>query len=177
MWHKAIWKGHPMRLELTRVGLLVELANHYTTRGTLDKLENAWVEVKHQQNSLNIRFNKHFFFLLLDFIPNLYGMHHSFVIELEIAPFFFYSPFYFIIKIFIREDICARVGCVYHMTVVFQATEVMLCITSRVESHRKMCYIVWFGNLGSVSSNWIITLQNKNKKKHLLCKRWRHSWS
>ena len=33
MWHKAIWKGHPMRLELTRVGLLVELANHYTTRG------------------------------------------------------------------------------------------------------------------------------------------------
>ena len=33
MWHKAIWKGHPMRLELTRVGLLAELANHYTTRG------------------------------------------------------------------------------------------------------------------------------------------------
>ena len=33
MWHKAIWKRHPMRLELTRVGLLVELANHYTTRG------------------------------------------------------------------------------------------------------------------------------------------------
>ena len=34
MWHKTIWKGHPMRLELTCVGLLVELANHYTTRGT-----------------------------------------------------------------------------------------------------------------------------------------------
>ena len=33
MWHKTIWKGHPMRLELTRVGLLVELANHYTTKG------------------------------------------------------------------------------------------------------------------------------------------------
>ena len=33
MWHKAIWKGHLMRLELTRVGLLVELANHYTTTG------------------------------------------------------------------------------------------------------------------------------------------------
>ena len=33
MWHKAIWKGHPMRLELTRVGLLVELSNHYTTKG------------------------------------------------------------------------------------------------------------------------------------------------
>ena len=33
MWHKAIWKGHPMRLELTRVGLLAKLANHYTTMG------------------------------------------------------------------------------------------------------------------------------------------------
>ena len=33
MLHKAIWKGHPMRLELTREGLLVDLANHYTTRG------------------------------------------------------------------------------------------------------------------------------------------------
>ena len=28
--------GHPMRLELTRVGLLVELANYYTTRGAFD---------------------------------------------------------------------------------------------------------------------------------------------
>ena len=35
MWHKAIWNGHPMRLELTHVGLLAELANHYTTRGAL----------------------------------------------------------------------------------------------------------------------------------------------
>ena len=25
--------GHPMRLELTLAGLLVKLANHYTTRG------------------------------------------------------------------------------------------------------------------------------------------------
>ena len=33
MWHKAISKGHPMGIDLTRVGLLVELANHYTTRG------------------------------------------------------------------------------------------------------------------------------------------------
>ena len=33
MWHRAIWKGHPMRLELIRKGLLVELANHYTTKG------------------------------------------------------------------------------------------------------------------------------------------------
>ena len=28
-----------MRLELTRVGLLVELANHYTTRGALTYIE------------------------------------------------------------------------------------------------------------------------------------------
>ena len=33
MWHKAEWMGHPMRLELTRVGLLVNVANHYTTKG------------------------------------------------------------------------------------------------------------------------------------------------
>ena len=33
MWHKAIWKGHLMRLELTSVGLLVELTNHNTTTG------------------------------------------------------------------------------------------------------------------------------------------------
>ena len=32
MWHKADWMGHPMRLELTLTGLLVKLANHYTTR-------------------------------------------------------------------------------------------------------------------------------------------------
>ena len=35
MWHKAEWMGRPMRLELTRVGLLVQLANRYTTRGAL----------------------------------------------------------------------------------------------------------------------------------------------
>ena len=35
MWHKAEWIVHPMRLELTRVGLLVKLANRYTTRGAL----------------------------------------------------------------------------------------------------------------------------------------------
>ena len=33
MWLKAEWMGHPMRLELTRVGLLVKLANRYTTIG------------------------------------------------------------------------------------------------------------------------------------------------
>ena len=35
MWHKAEWMGHPMRLDLTRVGLLVQYTNHYNTRGAL----------------------------------------------------------------------------------------------------------------------------------------------
>ena len=33
MRHKAKLMGRPMKLELTRVGLLVQLANRYTTRG------------------------------------------------------------------------------------------------------------------------------------------------
>ena len=35
MWHKAEWMGRPMRLKLTRVGLLDYLAKRYTTRGAL----------------------------------------------------------------------------------------------------------------------------------------------
>ena len=33
MWHEGVWMGHPMRLELTRVGFLVQLTNYYTTEG------------------------------------------------------------------------------------------------------------------------------------------------
>ena len=33
MWFKAVWIGRTIRLELTRQGLLAELANQYTTRG------------------------------------------------------------------------------------------------------------------------------------------------
>ena len=43
MWHKAKWMGHPMRLELTRVGLLVKLANRYTTRGALNTYTWSWL--------------------------------------------------------------------------------------------------------------------------------------
>ena len=39
MWHKAEWMGRPMRLELTRIGLLVQLANRYTTRGALTSIK------------------------------------------------------------------------------------------------------------------------------------------
>ena len=35
MCNKAEWMGHPMRIELPRVGLLVKLANNYTTKGAL----------------------------------------------------------------------------------------------------------------------------------------------
>ena len=44
MWQKAICKGHPMRHELTHVGLLVELANHYTTRGAYNQLKCVYVQ-------------------------------------------------------------------------------------------------------------------------------------
>ena len=54
MWHKAIWKGHPMRLELTRVGLLVELANLYTTRGAFVQSEPMTSIVK-QRSSLGLK--------------------------------------------------------------------------------------------------------------------------
>ena len=47
MWHRAIWKGHPMRLELTRVGLLVEHANHYTTRGAFGHAIYALAQFLH----------------------------------------------------------------------------------------------------------------------------------
>ena len=35
MWYQAVWMGHPIRLELTREGLLILIANHYTTRDAL----------------------------------------------------------------------------------------------------------------------------------------------
>ena len=34
MWHKAEWMENSMRLVLTYVGLLVKLANNYTTKGS-----------------------------------------------------------------------------------------------------------------------------------------------
>ena len=47
MYHKAAWIEHPMGIELTRVGLLFYLANHYTTRGApLPSVKcSAWVAI------------------------------------------------------------------------------------------------------------------------------------
>ena len=44
MWHKAEWMGHPMRLELTCVGLLVKFANRYTTKGA--QYTNIYIVIK-----------------------------------------------------------------------------------------------------------------------------------
>ena len=33
--------GHPMRIELTRAGLLVYIANHYTIRGAQNRIESG----------------------------------------------------------------------------------------------------------------------------------------
>ena len=38
MWRMAVWMGHSVRLELTLAGVLVKLANHYTTRGA----QHSW---------------------------------------------------------------------------------------------------------------------------------------
>ena len=48
MWHKAEWMGRPMRLELTRVGLLVQLANRYITRGALFVAASHLTGQKHE---------------------------------------------------------------------------------------------------------------------------------
>ena len=59
MWHKAIWKGHPVRLELTRVGLLVQLANHYTvtaydsTINNIGYLNIHWTKITANDSTIN----------------------------------------------------------------------------------------------------------------------------
>ena len=47
--------GHPMRLELTRVGLLVELANHNTTRSALNNSHNDYSNNTSKENDCNFK--------------------------------------------------------------------------------------------------------------------------
>ena len=47
MWHKAVWMGHAMRLKVTRKGLPVKLAKHYTTRG-------VWLIARYIHTHINI---------------------------------------------------------------------------------------------------------------------------
>ena len=54
MWHKAEWMGHSTKLERTHVGLLVKLANHYTTKGAKVVLtETLIIRVAQNQVKLN----------------------------------------------------------------------------------------------------------------------------
>ena len=45
---RAVWMGYPIRLELIRVGLLVLLANHYTTGSAHD--DNIWSKLGHPED-------------------------------------------------------------------------------------------------------------------------------
>ena len=60
MWLKAEWMGHPMRLELTRVDLLVKLANRYTTKGAPFSLHHSRVSNIFESTwlSINIEFRR-----------------------------------------------------------------------------------------------------------------------
>ena len=59
MWYKAIWKGHPVRLELTRIGLVVELANHYTQLVSLPKISlSYYIPIARRKNSSIYTFPK-----------------------------------------------------------------------------------------------------------------------
>ena len=57
-----------MRLELTRVGLLVELANHYTTRGAFvrgNMIRNLISNTLRQANTLSKGMNPSFLLLAM----------------------------------------------------------------------------------------------------------------
>ena len=43
MWQKAIWMGHPVRLELSCEGLLVQHVNFYTTGGALARSKYLFI--------------------------------------------------------------------------------------------------------------------------------------
>ena len=47
--------GHPMRLELSRVGLLVYLANHYATRGAPQRDYVCHEKEEEEEDSLLLR--------------------------------------------------------------------------------------------------------------------------
>ena len=56
MEHKARWIEHPMRFVLTPEGLLIKLANHYTTWGGKFSCEPIYFKVyiyKHNGNFSN----------------------------------------------------------------------------------------------------------------------------
>ena len=71
--------GHPMRLELTRVGLLVELANHYTTRSAQRKskiasVEALWVYEQRWEQQYAIIWERRNFFNIKRIFPYCFQM-------------------------------------------------------------------------------------------------------
>ena len=50
MQHKAAWMGHLVRIELTREGLLVYLANHYTTQSAQANLVSVFFSFSYVKN-------------------------------------------------------------------------------------------------------------------------------
>ena len=94
MWHKPVWIGHPMRLELTREGLLVYLANHYTTWGTLfDSLYLFFQEFKTSFMIFFILTSFLFFFFFQDLISS-FSFIHSFYFHWLVP--FIYTVFIFV---------------------------------------------------------------------------------
>ena len=97
MWHKAIWKGHPMRLELTHVGLLVELANHYTTRGALQYWsKRVWNPYSHSDffyhsYSFLFFFYHSYSFLFLFYHSDFFYHSYSFLFLFYHSDFFYHS--------------------------------------------------------------------------------------
>ena len=57
----AEWMGHPMRLELTRVGLLVKLANRYTTKGALNNNDRPLIYIETHTNTYTHIYTLHWF--------------------------------------------------------------------------------------------------------------------
>ena len=53
MWIKTVWIRHPVRLELTREGLLVKLTIHYTIWGALERGEYNSLQCLDHDNDYN----------------------------------------------------------------------------------------------------------------------------
>ena len=120
MWHKAIWKGHPMRLELTRVGLLAELANHYTTRGSLSEYMSLHLSLKLTTNCvplLRMKWERYFFYKEVCFVSFIEVRSLSLCSWLGLWKLFnTYKGMYELINIYTSMIVCV---CFYQYVYVF----------------------------------------------------------
>ena len=72
MWHKAEWMGRPMRLELTRVGLLVKLAYRYTTKGVPSLIQIICTQL----------YDFKYSYLIQIICTKLYGIKYCYLIQI-----------------------------------------------------------------------------------------------